>query len=268
MNDRLGLWSAYRAECLRAGQSPLTLRARGKQLAMLADYADLADVTVADLRAWLGRPGLSAQTVHSYQSGVRKFYRWVVAEGLLDRDPTLRLLPVRVRAGLPRPVDVGELDRALEAAGPTMRRYLLLMRFAGLRCAEVASLRGEDLGGDPPMIRVIGKGGVAAAVPMHPVLVAELADVPRGWVFPGQRAGTHVHAGSVSNLVARHFAALGIDATAHQVRHRFGTDVYRQSGRSLRMAQELLRHASPATTAVYTKLDPGEAVDVIGRLGA
>ncbi|MEZ5372413.1 MAG: tyrosine-type recombinase/integrase [Microthrixaceae bacterium] len=58
----------------------------------------------------------------------------------------------------------------------------------------------------------------------------------------------------------------GIDATIHQLRHRFATAVYQTSGRDLRTTQELLRHATPVSTAIYTWVDPADATQAVNAL--
>ena len=62
--------------------------------------------------------------------------------------------------------------------------------------------------------------------------------------------------------------ACGIQASAHQLRHWFATEVYEKSGNDLRLTQELLGHASPATTAIYTKWSQAKAMEVVAQLAA
>ena len=134
---------------------------------------------------------------------------------------------------------------------------ILLAAYQGLRVHEIAKFRGEDIRGGE--LHVIGKGQVAATVPLHPLVAAEAAKYPQGWWFPSSRtASGHVHAKSVSTVMGQALERAGVQATPHQLRHYFGTEVFRSSGGNLRVAQELLRHASPATTALYTKVDDAE----------
>ena len=63
---------------------------------------------------------------------------------------------------------------------------------------------------------------------------------------------------SISTITTRLFKGLGIEGSIHRCRHWFGTSILRSSGGNLRVAQELLRHASPASTAVYTLIDGTE----------
>lgn len=100
------------------------------------------------------------------------------------------------------------------------------------------------------------------------ILEPILRELPRkGWLFPrhdGQLGPIRAH--TVSHLANRHLHRIGIDLTFHSLRHRFGTQVYRVSGRDLRQTQELMRHRSPVSTAIYTEVDQGEAYGVVSAL--
>lgn len=75
-----------------------------------------------------------------------------------------------------------------------------------------------------------------------------------------------IKAWSVSHKAADYLRSCGIDATIHQLRHRFATAVYQTSGRDLRTTQELLRHATPLSTAIYTWVDPADASQAVNAL--
>jgi integrase/recombinase XerC len=115
-----------------------------------------------------------------------------------------------------------------------------------------------------------GKGGNPGTVPIGPVLEDELRRLPtRGWLFP-KMDGTvgPLRAWSVSHLANDHLHRIGSSHTLHSCRHRFGTMVYRLSGGDLRLTQEMMRHASPVSTAIYTEVDQGHAAGVVAALPA
>lgn len=115
----------------------------------------------------------------------------------------------------------------------------------GLRRAEIAQLRGDDI--DNGWVRVTGKGGQVRAVPL-PDDLAWLGGVD-GWVFPNGRGG-HLAPDTVGRLLRQVLGRGG-----HTLRHRYATTVYAGTG-DLRAVQELLGHASPVTTARYTLVSP------------
>jgi site-specific recombinase XerD len=201
-----------------------------------------------------------------YLAHATEFYRWLVRERLRDDDPTIRLVRPRLRQRLPRPIAEVDLARALVDAPDRIRPWLLLAALAGLRCCEVAPLRREDIRDDldPPAIHVIeGKGGKSRIVPLHPAIAAELTQLPaHGWLFPHPNRQGHIEAATVSHAVSDYLQSLNIAATMHQLRHHFGTALYRQS-HDLRLTQELLGHSDPRTTAGYAAWSSDRAATAV-----
>ncbi len=201
----------------------------------------------------------SAGTRSTYFAHLRQWFRWlVIMDHRLD-DPTAKLHPPRTPRRQPRPISVDQLRQILDSGrfyGRT-RTMILLAAYQGLRVHEIAKFRGEDIRGDE--LHVLGKGQVASVLPLHELVAAEAERYPRGWWFPSDRTACgHVLANSVSTVIGQALERAGVHATPHQLRHYFGTEVFRSSGGNLRVAQELLRHASPATTALYTKVDDAQ----------
>ncbi len=141
---------------------------------------------------------------------------------------------------------------------PRMRLWLCLAAYGGLRCHEIAGLAVEDidLEDDPTMLRLrTTKGDKPRGVALAGATLEALAavELPRtGPAFPGLTARV------VSAKINAFLDRCGIDATAHQLRHWFGTEVYRGT-RDLRLVQELLGHADISTTAGYVALVPSPA---------
>jgi len=204
-------------------------------------------------------------------SHLRSFYRWALVEGVVDHDPTARLIRPRVPRRLPRPMPDNDLAVALELAPDRIRPWLMLAAYAGLRACEVAPLRAEDLmwGNDPPLIVIDqGKGGHMGAVPMADVVAAELQVLPsRGWLFTYRNGQSgHIPPHLVSSYSNKYLHDLGIAHTFHTLRHWFGTQTLRANGGNLRQSQELMRHQSPVSTAIYTWVDPKAAARTVGEL--
>lgn len=252
------LWMRAAAMSQRTIDSRLQLvrllEARAGVPAAAISWQDLASFFAALVDT--AAPG----TRSTYFNHLRRWFAWlVIMEHRLD-NPTARLHPPRTPRRQPRPISTDELRRVLTSGrfyGRT-RTMILLGAYQGLRVHEIAKIRGEDF--TSTGLNVIGKGGVEAVIPVHPIIETERARYPsRGWWFPSHtEPATHVLPRSVSTVIGQALRRAGVDATAHQLRHFFGTEVHRASGGQLRVAQELLRHASPATTALYTRVDDAE----------
>lgn len=142
-----------------------------------------------------------------------------------------------------------------------MYAWLLLMCMGGLRCMEVAGLRPKDLvtGQSGALLRLREtKGGKPATIPAHPSIVEALDRLPvrKGawWVV-----GAHY----VSVKTAAYLRELGIDATAHQLRHYAGTVWYAASGQDLLTTARLLRHSDVSTTQGYADVEPRRPAQVV-----
>lgn len=251
------------AHCLwlrRRGLAPATIHIRRAKLNAVEQRYGLATATTEQIEELLDTRRLGDKARYCWISHLSQFYRWGIDFGLLADDPTARLARPRMKQGKPRPIGTDDLLRAIQQAPPTMRCWLILMAFAGLRCQGVAGLRVEQIAWDDNMILVVEKGERERLVPMHPWVRTELRRTPMptsGPVFRRPRGGPYP-AAQVSRETSLFLSSLGIGATAHQLRHWFGTNVYRQS-KDLRVTQELMGHASPTTTAGYADWSRTEA---------
>lgn len=257
-----------------------TIYQRGRVLARFEQHAGVEplEASTEDIVAFMDRrqrdgTRLAPQSVSAELAHLAGFYRWAVREMLRDDDPTMRVERPRLPRNLPRPIAEHSLARAIGEAPDRIRPMLMLAAYAGLRACEVAPLRGDDLWwhNDPPLIFIRqAKGGNQEAVPLAPVLEPELRKLPhRSWLFP-KMDGTlgPVRAHIVSHTCNNYLHRIGLPDTFHSLRHRFGSQVYRLSGRDLRQTQELMRHRSPVSTAIYTAVDPGEAAGIVRSLPA
>jgi integrase/recombinase XerC len=260
-----------------AGRSPGTVYARERALRRMqrALPGGLAAAAAADLQAWRASLAVSPDTAAHYVAHAREFYRWLAAEGIREDNPALPLPSPPSRRRLPRPISSGELAAAVATAPPRVRLILVLAAWCGLRAQEIARLRREAVldTARPPVLLVeleAAKGGRRERViPLHPFVLGELRALPMpasGWLVP-RRDGRPGPCAPwrISQLAGRHLHASGSPATLHQLRHWFGTEAYR-ARRDLRVVQELLGHASPATTAGYAAYDRAEAAAAVAAL--
>lgn len=249
----------------RRNLSTASIRRRRLILRRLERWADdrglkLLWLTTDQLHDWLDSLSVAPQSKGHYIGDLASFYGWVTRVGFRPDDPTETIDRPRRPRYLPRPIDDEALHHAIEEASPTLRIVLCLASLAGLRIAEVAGLDVADVSWPAALIFVRqGKGNRDRIVPMHDRLHDEIKR------YGPPRHGPLVHhdgnaykPGSLSAMVSRHMRALGIDATAHSLRHWFATKAYGGTG-DIRAVQDLLGHASLSTTQVYTALNPEAA---------
>lgn len=253
-----------------------TIYARERALARMAALLEvpLLEASTGDLTRWIEGLHVIDNTLVHYASHARCFYDWCVRSGYLDRNPVDDLdVPVLVR-GLPRPISEADLMMAIAAAPQPVRIWLILASYCGLRCKEIALLRRESVldTADPPVLIVTPdatKGRRGRVVPLSSFVVGELHafGMPRaGYLFRRRdgRPGPNQPA-VISHVTARFLHELGIDATAHRGRHRFGSRTYRHS-RDLLLVQNLMGHADPATTAGYVEISQADAIAAVEAL--
>jgi len=249
--------------------------------------ADLASLTLGDLRAWqawLARAGLSPQGRAHAVSALRSFDKFLkpqagqggaVSGGVGGLDS---LRPPQAKKPLPRPLEVQDATVLLDIAedctetwiGLRDRALFSLLYGAGLRIGEALALnRGVYPLGES--VRVLGKGNKERVVPLLPALTeaigAYLAACPYACsrnepLFVGAR-GKRLNPGVAQKRMRDLRAVLSLDerATPHALRHSFASHLLGAGG-DLRTIQELLGHASLSTTQRYTKVDTARLLDV------
>jgi len=216
-----------------------------------------------------GRP-YRATSVARTLSTVRSFHRFLVREGVTERDPAAGVTQPKLPRSLPRPLSVDEIGRLLEApdprtpAGARDRAILELLYGAGLRISELTGLDVDDIDLEEGSVRVLGKGGKERHVPVgryareavggyltrvRPVFASTQS---RSALFLNQRGGRLTRQ-SCARILGAHARSAGIErhVSLHTLRHSFATHLL-EGGADVRVVQELLGHASVATTQIYT----------------
>ncbi|MDX1645979.1 MAG: site-specific tyrosine recombinase XerD [Longimicrobiales bacterium] len=264
------------------GLSERTVTAYARDLTRWLDFVrrkgieDPREVGVAELRAWvfeLNDQGLAATSIRRAQSALRTYFGFLLAEGILETDPTDRLDAPRVSRKLPRFLTSEETERLLDAPDPDHPAYwrdraiLEFLYATGVRVSELVELPLSSLDLEEGFATVFGKGAKERFVPVGaPALRAlrrYLGEVrPRldsgegeGRVFLNAR-GRPIRRESVWAIVkkAAHRAGLEKDVSPHTLRHTFATHLV-EGGADLAAVQELLGHADISTTQIYTHLD-------------
>lgn len=223
------------------------------------------EASVSDVDEWLASKP-SQVTRWSYFTSLRSFFHWVHQVGLSETDLLGNLPAPRRPRYSPRPVANVHIQRVLE--GPlriSTRLYILLATYVGLRVHEIAKINGRDYDRITGELTVLGKGNQLAIIPVMDDLRPILAGMPAsGWWFPSPTGG-HVSSRAVGSAIKRAFARYGIDMSAHQLRHSFGTNLLAADA-NLRVVQTLMRHQSIQSTALYVKVTHDQQRQALDRL--
>ena len=240
-----------------------------------------ADVDLTVLRAWLASmvgDRLARATVARRGAAVRAFFAWAVREGLVDKDPSVRLVTAQPAAHLPEVLGVDAAARMLEVARTAalsgddplaVRDWVALevLYATGVRVGELVAANVGDVDRSSRLLRVMGKGAKERMVPFG-VPAARALDA---WL-EGARAklvtrrsgaalllgvrGGRVDQRQVRALVHRAARVAGVeDVAPHALRHTAATHLL-QGGSDLRSVQEILGHATLTTTQRYTHVTP------------
>jgi integrase/recombinase XerC len=261
----------------RIGNLPRSIVKRGIYLRALARWLEprgLLEATRKDIELFLDgrkthqRRKIASSTRYYWIAHFHSFYRWAMLEELTLSDPTATIIRPRQRRTLPRPIDIDDLVTAIRAARPQMRAMVSVAAYGGLRCQEIAGLDRDDIIEAKGLIRVrMGKGAKERIIPLHPEVLEALRCLPMprsGALFVRPRGGRHLPS-TVSLAVNRYLRELGINATTHQFRHWFGSEIYANT-HDIRVTQELLGHANPATTAGYIAYSHVDAANAVASL--
>jgi integrase/recombinase XerD len=222
---------------------------------------------------WISEMGLSARSQARILSGIRAFYRYLLMEDLIRKDPTALLEGPRLGSKLPEVLSVAEIDRMLEKidlSKPQGRRNKAMLETlysCGLRVSELVGLHISGIFRAEGFIRVIGKGDKERLVPVSGRAIKEidlyLPERNSLTVQSGNedilflnRRGRMLTRNMVFTIIKELARDAGIDkrVSPHTFRHSFATHLV-EGGADLRAVQEMLGHESITTTEIYTHLD-------------
>jgi integrase/recombinase XerC len=245
------------------------------------------EITTADVRAHLAAlfAGNEASSVARKLSSLRSFFRFLVNRGVVRANPARAVRSPKRRRALPRALDVDDAFRLVQTGEGTpssdrkraiARRDTALTELlygSGLRVSECCQLDLDDIDheryqGQGALVRVRrGKGGKERVVPLGGPAAAAIANyvcdrihlrAPRSGAQDGNALFLNARGGRMSTrsaqaIISRRAALAGLRATPHALRHSFATHLL-DGGADLRTIQELLGHASLASTQIYTQV--------------
>jgi integrase/recombinase XerD len=232
---------------------------------MRTTRADLQDFIAFRVTAG-ARPRSTARQLSSY----RRFFRYLMREGVIKDDPTAQIAMPKIGRSLPKSLSEEEVESLLGAPvvsdplGNRDRTMLEVLYATGLRVSELVNLRHGQVNTTQGVIRILGKGNRERLIPLGEEAMRWLKDFAQGsrseillerqtdYLFPTRR-GDRMTRQAFWHIIKRYARKAGIakELSPHTLRHAFATHLLNH-GADLRVVQMLLGHSDLSTTQIYT----------------
>ena len=263
---------------MERGLSPNTLAAYRADLSALGRWLSARGVNITrttrnDLLgfiAWRVETGARPRSTARQLSSFRRFFRYLVREGVLAEDPTAQIAMPKIGRSLPKSLSEPEVESLLSSPvvsdplGHRDRTMLEVLYATGLRVSELVSLKQNQVNLNQGVIRILGKGNRERLIPLGEEAVRWISDFvagPRGeilldrqtdYLFPTRR-GDRMTRQAFWHIIKRYATKSGVarELSPHTLRHAFATHLLNH-GADLRVVQMLLGHSDLSTTQIYT----------------
>lgn len=265
---------AYRADLMTLGRG---LSEIDKSIEM-ANKSDLLDFIAKRVESG-AKPRSTARQLSSF----RRFFRYILREGMRKSDPTADIEMPRIGRSLPKSLSEDEVDALLNAPntdeplGHRDRAMLELLYATGLRVSELINLRQSQINFNQGVLRIVGKGDRERLIPLGEESqrwLQEFIDGPRmeillerqtDYLFPTRR-GDRMTRQAFWHIIKRYAEKAGIrqKMSPHSLRHAFATHLLNR-GADLRVVQMLLGHSDLSTTQIYTHVARERLKDLHGE---
>ncbi len=265
---------AYRADLM-------TLRRRLSEQNIPIQDAQKADLL--EFIALRAKGGAKPRSTARQLSSFRRFFRYIMREGLRDNDPTADIEMPRIGRSLPKTLTEEEVDALLhapntdESLGHRDRAMLELLYATGLRVSELINLKQSQVNFNQGVLRIVGKGDRERLIPLGDESQRWLKEFIDGarmeillerqtdYLFPTRR-GDRMTRQAFWHIIKRYAQKAGIDKkmSPHSLRHAFATHLLNR-GADLRVVQLLLGHSDLSTTQIYTHVARERLKDLHGR---
>ncbi|MCC6251012.1 MAG: site-specific tyrosine recombinase XerD [Bacteroidia bacterium] len=269
---------------LEKSLSPNSIEAYIDDVNKLAQYAELHQlgnfplgITYNDLKQfirWINDLGLAASTQTRIISGLKGFYKYLLLENLIHKDPTELLEAPKLGRKLPDTLSVEDIDRLLAAIdlsfpeGVRNKAIIETMYSSGLRVSEAVSLKISNIFFDIGFVKVTGKGSKERLIPLgssaikaikiYQENVRQKVKIKKDYedILFLNRRGAALTRTMVFIIIKELAQKIGLskNISPHTLRHSFATHLV-EGGADLRAVQEMLGHESITTTEIYTHLD-------------
>ena len=235
---------------------------------------EIVDSDIRDLLEYIQEMGMSAFSQARIVSGIKSFFKYLVYEGDIDKDPSQLIEAPKLGRKLPDTLSFPEIEKLLGAIdmskleGQRNRAMLEVLYSSGLRVSELVNLKMNSVLDEIGFLRIIGKGEKERLVPIgrealkhmdlyieHVRCHLEIKPGHEGFVFLNRR-GAQLTRVMIFTIIKHLAQKIGMEKniSPHTFRHSFATHLI-EGGADLRAVQEMLGHESITTTEIYTHLD-------------
>jgi integrase/recombinase XerD len=263
---------------MERGLSPNTLAAYRADLTALSRWLGERNIPMMatsrgdlqDFIAWRVHAGARPRSTARQLSSFRRFFRYLVREGVVREDPTAQIAMPKIGRSLPKSLTEEEVESLLSAPvvsdplGNRDRAMLEVLYATGLRVSELVNLRHGQVNINQGVIRILGKGNRERLIPLGEEAMRWLTEFANGarseillerqtdYLFPTRR-GDRMTRQAFWHIIKRYARKSGIskELSPHTLRHAFATHLLNH-GADLRVVQMLLGHSDLSTTQIYT----------------
>lgn len=273
---------------MERGLSKNTLAAYRADLNSLSAWLDDHGIELREARrdhllnfvAWRVEAGAQPRSTARQLSSIRRFFRWMMREGLVSKDPSQNIDMPKLSRPLPKSLSEEEVERLLaapnvdDALGLRDRGMLEVLYATGLRVSELVALKLDEVNLRQGVVRIMGKGSRERLVPIgeeaqnwleryladgRPEILRERQTI---YLFPTRRSD-HMTRQAFWHIIKRYAeqAEIRKALSPHTLRHAFATHLL-NNGADLRVVQMLLGHSDVSTTQIYTHVARERLKDV------
>ncbi|MBN2519183.1 MAG: site-specific tyrosine recombinase XerD [Bacteroidales bacterium] len=244
----------------------------------------IATDDLRDFIAWINELGMSARSQARLISGLKSFFKYLILEEVIEKDPSELLESPKIGRKLPDVLSVEEIDNLLEAIdlskpeGQRNKAIIETLYSCGLRVTELITLKISNLYFNEKFIRIIGKGNKERLVPISDKAIKEITlyrehhrnmlQIKKEFedILFLNRRGKQLTRVMIFTIIKDLAEKIGLkkNISPHTFRHSFASHLI-DGGADLRAVQEMLGHESIITTEIYTHLDREYLRDAIIR---
>jgi integrase/recombinase XerD len=265
---------AYRADLVALNQ-----RLESKSV----DLVNAGRADIMDYIAWRVEGGAKPRSTARQLSSFRRFFRYLLREGVISEDPTVNIAMPKIGRSLPQSLTEQDVEALLaapkvsEPLGHRDRTMLEVLYATGVRVSELINLKLSQINLNQGVLRIVGKGDRERLIPLGDEAqdwIREFSDGARGeillerqteFLFPTRR-GDRMTRQAFWHIIKRYAKKAGISKklSPHTVRHAFATHLL-NNGADLRVVQLLLGHSDVSTTQIYTHVARERMKELHGR---